>query len=156
MKRLIRSIRLVDSLLGLDWLLRPGLLSRKYSINWHCKFSSSTWLFGNLKAISARYLINCQYFLKVCEDIGNIQVIKNVSSRYLVDQYLNQNVPVVVSDGTLDWPTFNDPNFNLKNIAHVIKIFTFSRLQQLVKCHTNHILGIPFGQNWMEDMPVEK
>ncbi len=58
---------------------------------------------------------------KACEDIGTVDVITNVSTKLLIDHYIDQNIPVIVGDGAIDWPMVNDPDFSLDTIAKVIK-----------------------------------
>jgi len=36
-----------------------------------------------------------------------------------MDGYVSQTIPVIVSDGALDWPLLRDPDFNLDFIAKV-------------------------------------
>lgn len=59
---------------------------------------------------------------KACEDIGPIQTVSNISTRLLIDNYINQEVPVIVTDGALDWPVVNDPDFGIDIISEVITI----------------------------------
>jgi len=56
----------------------------------------------------------------LCEDISSIDVVANASSRLIMNQYLNQELPVIVSDGVLDWGVFTDADFSLKNIIKVM------------------------------------
>lgn len=56
---------------------------------------------------------------KGCEDVATIQALKNVSLRNLVDNYVSQDLPVIVSDGALDWPLTNDGNFQIELISKV-------------------------------------
>lgn len=59
---------------------------------------------------------------QACEDIGPIQTVTNISTRLLIDNYINQEIPVIVTDGALDWPVVNDPDFKLDTISKVIFI----------------------------------
>lgn len=43
-----------------------------------------------------------------------MDIINNVSARYLMDQYVSHDLPVVVKDGMVDWPATN-----LENIIQV-------------------------------------
>ncbi|XP_046441841.1 uncharacterized protein LOC124192526 [Daphnia pulex] len=52
-----------------------------------------------------------------CEDIGTVDVITNVSTKLLMDHYIDQNIPVIVGDGAIDWPIVNDPDLSLDTIA---------------------------------------
>nr|CAH0112960.1 unnamed protein product [Daphnia galeata] len=53
----------------------------------------------------------------VCEDIGTIDAVTNISTKLLIDHYIDQNIPVIVSDGAIDWRIINDPDFNLDTIS---------------------------------------
>ena len=35
------------------------------------------------------------------------------------NHYIDQNIPVIVSDGAIDWPVISDPDFNLDTISKV-------------------------------------
>ncbi|XP_057364838.1 uncharacterized protein LOC130685542 [Daphnia carinata] len=56
-----------------------------------------------------------------CEDIGPIKTVSNISTRLLIDNYINQEVPVIVTDGALDWKVVNDPDFGLDTISEAYR-----------------------------------
>ncbi|KAI9562282.1 hypothetical protein GHT06_013247 [Daphnia sinensis] len=56
-----------------------------------------------------------------CEDIGPIQTVSNISTRLLIENYINQEVPVIVTDGAVDWPVVNNPDFGLETISEAYR-----------------------------------
>lgn len=65
---------------------------------------------------------------KLCEDISAVDVVANVSSRFIMDHYLNQELPVIVSDGALNWAVFKNSDFGLEHILKVVFNFEWIML----------------------------
>ena len=54
--------------------------------------------------------------LQFCEDLEAVDIVNNVSARFVMDQYVSLDLPVVVKDEMQDWPVTN-----LENIIQVLK-----------------------------------
>lgn len=62
-------------------------------------------------------------FQQSCESLENIDRISEVRYRYLVENYLNRDVPAIITDAMSSWAAMNTDFFWFDNITHVRNSF---------------------------------
>ncbi|GLV36852.1 uncharacterized protein CBL_02313 [Carabus blaptoides fortunei] len=79
--------------------------------NWE-KLANEKCLIPNYMYTAPKPTLDCT----LCEAITTISIENNVDPYELSELYIDVNVPVIISDGLLNWPYFHDQSFNLTEI----------------------------------------
>lgn len=87
--------------------------------NWE-KLSNEKCLIPNYMYTMPKPTLDCT----LCEATTSISIENNVDPYELSEFYIDVNVPVVISDGLLNWPHFHDQSFNLTEVILSDKILS--------------------------------
>lgn len=57
-----------------------------------------------------------------CEALEHVDRVNKVSYDYILDNYLNRDAPLIVTDAMEAWPVMNTDDFYFDNITQVLFI----------------------------------
>ena len=98
-----------DSLLGLDWLLLWRLLPCWQKLQQPKNYPGEYWSMpSNMKLKWYIASTDSLFDVEVCEDMETIDTLHNVTVRFVNENYIDQQVPVIITDSLADWPVASD------------------------------------------------